>query len=542
MSNHVPVSSSSFPTDQNPQMTTHTSQIRHHAPPVSNHTINKVPPQMALHAINNNKSHNFTGHTSTTLLTTHTPPQQIVTIHTPPKITKNNNDPQPPTDDTAQPIATTQTFNHLSSQLLFTHSLKYHHVTAAALFLSSSVTHDFQATTSNHLPFASLSHALLSLLLMTFRDATSLLILHDGTAAAREVLTHFLQEKDGHQGHFPEERDVLLVTQIRDLSLLMPRNDEVDDDSNSEGHDTHHFDLTLVIFLDHHLVSRFLVAKSLGWVSRPLLFFSVSDDAASREVLDVSLWIRRVTLLQPQEVRWGVKGEGELKFQMSTLLPHTPAPHNLISRLVTPGDPSLKEHHLFPDPHSDFHGHVFYIASWIDDFPYLFYDSASVNQPTKPPTNPPITPSTNPITHQQINPSIIPSTTNQPTTPSTNQPTNHPINKPTQSPINKPTHQSPHHQPTNQPTLQSTNPITHQPTNPPSNQPTNPSTNQPTIQSPYQQTTNYIINHTTNPITTPIKLPTTTTTTTNVLSPPPSFLPSFPDRKSSGRYRGGDAS
>ncbi|KAK4311988.1 hypothetical protein Pmani_016542 [Petrolisthes manimaculis] len=262
-----------------------------------------------------------------------------------------------------QPIATTQTFNHfLSSQFLLTRSLRYHHVTAVAPVLSSSVTHDSQATTSNHLPFAGLAHALVSLLLTTFGDATSVLILHDGTAAAREVLTHVLQERDV----------LLLVTQIRDLSLLM-----VEEDGTPEGRDTpQHFDLTLVIFVDHFLVSRFLVTnKSLGWVSRPLLLFSVSDDAAAREVLDVSLWMRRVTLLQPQELRLGVKGEGGLKFQMSTLLPHTPPPHNIISRLVTPGDPRLKQHHIFPDTHSDFHGHLFHIASWIDDFPYLFYDS-----------------------------------------------------------------------------------------------------------------------------------------------------------------------
>ncbi|XP_071527006.1 LOW QUALITY PROTEIN: glutamate receptor ionotropic, delta-2-like [Panulirus ornatus] len=200
------------------------------------------------------------------------------------------------------------------------------------------------------------ARALAHILRTAFHDARSLLVLYDGSTMARDVIHDLLVA-----GQAP------LAVQVMDMTSPEQHDGGMEDPQmvyhNSDS------DVAILLFADAERAKRLLEAESDPWWSEgSLLLVSLHQNPVAREVLVVLGGARRVALLVPTSSR-----RGHLRYEIVTYFPYSPAGRRFLTQ-VGVRRPSLSRGQVYPQRYRDFHGHVFHLASWIDDFPYLFYD------------------------------------------------------------------------------------------------------------------------------------------------------------------------
>ncbi|KAG7172770.1 Glutamate receptor ionotropic, delta-2-like 17 [Homarus americanus] len=200
------------------------------------------------------------------------------------------------------------------------------------------------------------AEALLAILRTAFQDTRSLKVLHDSTIAAKDVLQRLLL------GGIP------MAVQVRDI-INSPQDpgDHLEHFRRRGSHNSD-LDITILLFLDQDRVQSFLRARSSAWVMGPLVLVSLHTTPFTRQVLVAAGEVSRVVLLLPT-----FTSGGHLRYNMVTYFPYNPVGARYRTKLVE--RETLTRHQLFLERFPDFHGQLFHLASWIDDFPYLFYDN-----------------------------------------------------------------------------------------------------------------------------------------------------------------------
>ncbi|KAG7172687.1 putative glutamate receptor ionotropic, delta-2-like 30, partial [Homarus americanus] len=193
------------------------------------------------------------------------------------------------------------------------------------------------------------------LVLPLLAQGTSALIVHDGSPDALEV-THRLASR------------LSVPLQVGDMSRLLEHPATL----AAFQKDQHNSDLGLTVFVFSNVsvVGKFVTVKSHLWVTTPLLLLSLSLYHDAREVLVEVQQVRWSALLQAQHTP-----SGRFTHSLFTFLPFNP-PDSQFHIQVYNEEMPLTRGRVFVERYLDFHGWELKVASWIDDFPFLFYDSS----------------------------------------------------------------------------------------------------------------------------------------------------------------------
>ncbi|ROT76759.1 Variant Ionotropic Glutamate Receptor [Penaeus vannamei] len=191
------------------------------------------------------------------------------------------------------------------------------------------------------------------LISMAVRAAESSVILQDGSPEALDVLQNFLAS--------PHHLSIQLGNM---LSLLQERGDF----PNFRRGLNEEKSIVVMVFSDVDVVRKFIEAKDVLWIPCPLLLLSLTPGEDSRDILKEVNKVARSSLLEPHFSR------GRPTFCLLTYRPFASSAENIVvqscgSRIVFSWDD------LFPERFGSFEGRHLEVASWIDDFPFLFYDS-----------------------------------------------------------------------------------------------------------------------------------------------------------------------
>ncbi|XP_069998206.1 glutamate receptor ionotropic, kainate glr-3-like [Penaeus vannamei] len=133
-------------------------------------------------------------------------------------------------------------------------------------------------------------------------------------------------------------------------------------------------DLTLLLFANASVCESFLGVSPWRWLSGSLLLVSLEDAVGARELLAMTGGVRRSALAVAKPAASGA-GSGAASISLVTYLPYNPPRDRFLTKTVDLSGSATAPPDTFLERFSDFHGHHFQVASWIDDFPYLFYNN-----------------------------------------------------------------------------------------------------------------------------------------------------------------------
>ncbi|XP_068239492.1 glutamate receptor-like [Palaemon carinicauda] len=181
-------------------------------------------------------------------------------------------------------------------------------------------------------------------------DFRSVVILYDDSHEANIIFQMFLQV-------------TLVSTEAGQMEELLKEPDLLE--SFLLHHDAKRA-ITLLLFEDVDSMGRFLEVGLSRGLSTPIVLISLREDLRARELLSQMSITQHVTLLTPNFM------PRRVKYLVTTFTPHKTS--KLISQEFDFSD-TMKSSMFTADHSPNFHGRNFQLASWIDDFPYLFYNN-----------------------------------------------------------------------------------------------------------------------------------------------------------------------
>ncbi|XP_063885855.1 uncharacterized protein LOC135114088 isoform X2 [Scylla paramamosain] len=191
---------------------------------------------------------------------------------------------------------------------------------------------------------ASLVRALLA-------ETTSALIIHDGSLHAQGLVHHVTTDA-------PKPLQLAGASGVSRLTMS-----SCCPGLNSER------GVAMLVFSDVNETLKVVSELNLEQVTCPLLLLSLSAADDERLVLEAVSKVRRSVLLKLNHRR--------LDRPVLTLINYKPfqAPGKQFSLQTVSGPEYLRLWDMFEERFGDFHGRMLQVASWIDDFPFLYYDS-----------------------------------------------------------------------------------------------------------------------------------------------------------------------
>ncbi|XP_071542922.1 uncharacterized protein [Panulirus ornatus] len=199
-----------------------------------------------------------------------------------------------------------------------------------------------------------LSPTVVALVRPLLEEATSAVIVHDGSLIAQRVTHDLISPPStslvlGNMRNLLEDPHALATFRGHQLNAV--------------------HGLAIFLFSNVSVVSRFLAAKPPEWLRTSLLLLSLSLHSDARELL-----------AEAQEVRWSALLQARLTTSNNSFrhfvinfLPYNP-PGSQLHLQVCDGRP-LTRGQVFLERYHHFHGRELQVASWLDDFPFLFYDT-----------------------------------------------------------------------------------------------------------------------------------------------------------------------